>query len=427
MKRTALMTGLFLPGIILYGQKNDTLTLDFCYRQAEMTYPLAKQTGLLGQSSDLRIRNIKKNWLPQVNLNGNASLQSEVTQVDIALPGNLPDLGMPELSKDWYKVTLDVNQAVYEGHITFYQKKLESYNLQADQVSVRIELYKLKERINQYYFNILILQESKRQLQTTKEQLEAKLKEVESAVANGVMLASNKDALSVELIRIDQLMTEIDLDRSAAFSILSELTSTPIPESAFLVMPQVQLSSFAYENKRLEIQLFDIQQDRSGIQKNMVTTKWNPKFYAYGQAGYGRPGLNFLSNDFSPWWIVGAKLTWNFWNWNQNRNEKKIYDLQKELIGTQKETFDKNTRMETDRQIAEILKLTELLKKDEEIIDLRIRITRSASSQLDNGVITSSDYISRLTEETMARLAMEVHRIQLVRARLSYLFTVGKL
>ena len=421
------MTGLFLPGIILYGQKNDTLTLDFCYRQAEMTYPLAKQTGLLGQSSDLRIRNIKKNWLPQVNLNGNASLQSEVTQVDIALPGNLPDLGMPELSKDWYKVTLDVNQAVYEGHITFYQKKLESYNLQADQVSVRIELYKLKERINQYYFNILILQESKRQLQTTKEQLEAKLKEVESAVANGVMLASNKDALSVELIRIDQLMTEIDLDRSAAFSILSELTSTPIPESAFLVMPQVQLSSFAYENKRLEIQLFDIQQDRSGIQKNMVTTKWNPKFYAYGQAGYGRPGLNFLSNDFSPWWIVGAKLTWNFWNWNQNRNEKKIYDLQKELIGTQKETFDKNTRMETDLQIAEILKLTELLKKDEEIIDLRIRITRSASSQLDNGVITSSDYISRLTEETMARLAMEVHRIQLVRARLSYLFTVGKL
>jgi outer membrane protein TolC len=334
---------------------------------------------------------------------------------------------MPELSKDWYKVTLDVNQAVYEGHITFYQKKLESYNLQADQVSVRIELYKLKERINQYYFNILILQESKRQLQTTKEQLEAKLKEVESAVANGVMLASNKDALSVELIRIDQLMTEIDLDRSAAFSILSELTSTPIPESAFLVMPQVQLSSFAYENKRLEIQLFDIQQDRSGIQKNMVTTKWNPKFYAYGQAGYGRPGLNFLSNDFSPWWIVGAKLTWNFWNWNQNRNEKKIYDLQKELIGTQKETFDKNTRMETDRQIAEILKLTELLKKDEEIIDLRIRITRSASSQLDNGVITSSDYISRLTEETMARLAMELHRIQLVRARLSYLFTVGKL
>jgi outer membrane protein TolC len=159
----------------------------------------------------------------------------------------------------------------------------------------------------------------------------------------------------------------------------------------------------------------------------MVNTRWNPKFSAYGQAGYGRLGLNMLSNDFTPWWIVGAKLTWNIWNWNLSKNEKKIYEIQGNMIGAQKETFEKNLKIEAERGLSEIEKLGELLKKDEEIIELRNRISRASSSQLDNGVITSSDYISRLNEEKLAKLSFELHRIQLVKAKIAYLYTLGKL
>ena len=134
-----------------------------------------------------------------------------------------------------------------------------------------------------------------------------------------------------------------------------------------------------------------------------------------------------LSNDFTPWWLIGAKLTWNIWNWNLSKNEKKIYDIQNDIIGTQKETFEKNVKIEATSNLAEIEKLSELLQKDEEIITLRTRITHTASSQLDNGVITSSDYIARLNEETLAKLALELHRIQLVKAKIAYLFTLGKL
>jgi len=42
-------------------------------------------------------------------------------------------------------------------------------------------------------------------------------------------------------------------------------------------------------------------------------------------------------------------------------------------------------------------------------------------------VITSSEYVSRLTEERQARLAYEIHKIELVRAKLAYLFDQGKL
>lgn len=427
MKRIVLLLFIMCTGITGFGQLHDTVTLEFCYQQARKNFPLSRQIDLLGKSTELRINNLNKSYLPQMNINGNASLQSEVTDVVIILPANLPAIGMPPLSKDWYKLTLDVNQTIYNGNLTNFQKRLENSTLQTDEKSVQVELYKLKDRINQVYFSIVLSQENESLLRNTKNQLEAKMKELQSAVTNGTQLASSADALQVELYKIDQQLTELRIDRNSAFRILSELTSVIIPETSLLVLPGVQISSMVFENSRLEYQLFDLQENRIGLLKNMVTTKWNPRVWAYGQVGYGRPGFNMLSNDFTPWWIFGAKLSWNIWNWNQNKNEKKIYDIQRDILRTQKEAFDKNTRIEAERGVSEILKISALLIKDEEIISLREKITRTASSQMENGVITSSEYISRLNEETQARLSLELHRIQLVKAKLSYLYTTGKL
>jgi outer membrane protein TolC len=426
MKRISILFGSLVMNLFLFGQ-SDTVTLFDCYRQAEKTYPLARQAGMMDKSTELKIKNLNKNYLPTLNLNGSASLQSDVTELGSNLPAQFSSLQLPQISKDMYRVTIDVNQNIYDGNVTGYQKKLETVSLQADRKSLEVELYKIKDRINQAYFSIFMFQQNEAILKNTKDQLESKLKEIRSAVANGASLASNADALQAEIMKIDQQLIENRNDRSVAFQVLSELTSSDIPENARLVLPAVQITSPAFEDKRPELQWYNIQQAKSGVLKDMVNTRWNPKFSAYGQAGYGRLGLNMLNNDFTPWWIVGARLTWNIWNWNLSKNEKKIYQIQGEIIGSQKETFEKNLKIEAGRGLTEIQKLSELIRKDEDIIELRNRISRASSSQLDNGVITSSDYISRLNEEKMAKLSFELHRIQLVKAKISYLYTLGKL
>ncbi len=405
----------------------DSITLEYCYQAAVKNYPLARQLDMLRNSNSLKVANISKNYLPQVNVNGNVSLQSDVTKVTIDLPKGFPSLKMPVLSKDWYKLTLDLNQAIYDGHVTHYQKQVEASNLSADQKAVEIELYKLKERINQLYFSIILLQQNEILLMSNRGRIETKFKEVQSAIRNGSSLETNGSLLEAEMVRLDQQITETRMDRSSAFRMLSELISLPIAESTKLVVPAVILPGFEFENKRLENELFDIERSRITVMQNMVTTRWNPKIFAYGQAGYGRPGLNMLDDSFKPWWLVGAKLTWNPWNWNQNKNEKKILAIQNDIVKTQQETFDKNLRINSSKDIGEVLKLTELLKQDDQVIALRTKITRAASSQLDNGVITASDYISRLNEELQSQLSKEIHKIQLTEAQLSYLFTLGKL
>jgi hypothetical protein len=194
-----------------------------------------------------------------------------------------------------------------------------------------------------------------------------------------------------------------------------------------LILPDPPVPGFTYENKRIENYLFILQRSRLEMMRNMMTTKWNPKVFAFGQAGIGRPGLNMLSNDFNPFYIVGLKVAWNPFNWNVNRNEKKILDIQSSIVGTQQATFDKNLRIQSERDQGEILKARAALKNDEEIIALRKRISATSSTQLDNGIITSSEYVTRLTEERQARLNYEIHKIQVAKAKLAYFYTQGKL
>lgn len=405
----------------------DTLTLETCYLLAEKNYPLVNQQDMYTGTSELRTKNLNKNYLPSFNLTGSASYQSDITVVEIALPAGLPEIGMPVLSKDWYKATLDINQMIYDGNVTRYQKKLEEYNLQADQTGLKAELYKLKERVNLFYFTIILLNQNEKLLESNLERLNVKLKETIAGVQFGTALQSNADALEAEIIRTRQLISETQFDRTAAFNMLAELLSVPIAESTVLTLPNPNLSSLTFENKRYENESYDLQRTRLQMMRDMVTTKWNPRFFAYGQAGFGRPGLNMLSNNFEPWWLVGAKVTWVPWNWNANKNEKKILDIQSGIVLTQQQAFDKNLRIQSEKDLSEILKASDLLQKDQDIIRLREKVTAAASVQLDNGVITSSEYINRLNEETQARLNYEIRRVQLVKARLNFLYNQGKL
>ncbi len=86
---------------------------------------------------------------------------------------------------------------------------------------------------------------------------------------------------------------------------------------------------------RLEYNLFSLQQQKAESLKKLASSRLVPKLWAYGQAGYGRPGFNMLLNEFDDFYIIGAKLSWNFYNWNKTRNEKSILDLQKEYRDSQ--------------------------------------------------------------------------------------------
>lgn len=400
-----------------------SLTLQECYRLALTNYPLSSQQALYEKASQLQIKNYDINNLPQLNLNGQATYQSAVTELPIKLPG----VAIPEIKQEQFKVTLDASQVIYGGGTTEQQKIVENSNLAINKQGVEADLYKLKEKINQVYFNILLCNNTIDLLKVNQEELAARLKKIESGVANGAVLPVNATVMKAEMLKVEQKQIETASFKQALISMLSVLTGASISPGTQFRDPEMEVQTVMYQNLRPEYKLFDLQKEKLEAMKKLSFTKTNPRVFAFGNLGYGRPGLNMFKEDAELFYIVGAKVTWNFWNWHQTKREIQILDLNKDILENQKKTFDVNTKAAVQQYLADIAKMDELLKTDDSIIKLRKEITGSAASQLENGVITATEYLTEYNAEVQARLSKTLHEIQLMLAKAGYQATVGGL
>ena len=398
------------------------ITLEKCLLQAEQQFPLLKQKGLYGTIADHNQANIKTNFLPQANINGQASWQSDVTQLPIKLPG----INIPTTNKDMYKLTLDVNQLIFDAGTTKRQAELEKINLDLNRQGVDVELYGLKDRVSRIYFGILLLKENEALLKISRGDIESQQKKIESAVTHGVMLASNLALLKVEILKIDQAVAELHFSQEALIQSLVELTGINMTAASVLQLPDPAIDSGIAEVKRPELKMFELQQSRLTGQDRLTETKSKPKVAGFGTLGYGRPGLNMLSNEFKGYAMVGAKLSWNIWNWNQTNTERQVFGVQKSIIETQKESFNQNLKIVLQNNRSEINKYQSLIETDNQIIQLRNEITLSSASQLNNNVITSSEYLTEVNAELQARLNLKTHFVKLAQAKINYLITLGQ-
>ena len=435
MKRLIFITGLLFIGTA-YGQLPDTLTLGICHDLAISSYPNADRTALLSAASEIQQKKLNANYLPQVNINGQAHYQSDVTKVDVVIPPfyipppvdaqvSPTPLHTPVPPNDQYRISMDVYQVIYDGGVIGKQKKVDMAGYEIEKQKVEIELHQLKESINTVFFSIILMQENEKLLSILKNELNNKFKDVKTAVEYGVALSSDQDVLRAEIIRVEQQLDETEIQKISFIKILGELMSERLPEQIILSLPQNEIKSFSYNPARPEIEIYAMQKSLLENSKELITSTWRPKFSGYGQLGYGNPGLNMLEDKWSPFYIVGARMSWQIWNWNQNKKEKQILGLRQDIVDRERSTFDKNLNVALEQHLASMKKYETLIIKDWEVIELRMNISKTASSQFDNGVITSSDYVSRLNEEAQSKLNLEVHKVRLSQARVDYLTTLG--
>jgi len=422
MKKLLFFVGFITQ--ITFGQDVTVLTLEECYRQTIATYPLGRDKTLLKDISALKIENLNLNYLPRFDLSAQASYQSDVTMVEVDL--SIPvDIEFPRATKDQYKVSMDISQVIFDGGVTKRQKELEGKTLDAGLQQIEVSLYKLKESVNRVYFSILFLQEQKEILSLIKEVLVERKKIAESGVRNGVITLSDLQAIKAEKLKIEQQLIELESGRNTAISVLSELMDTVLPVTVQLEYPEFQID-YDSDRNRPELILFRNQLAQIDASSNLLKTKRLPKLFAFGQVGYGRPGLNFLNDEFDTYYLVGAKLSWNLFDWNQNKRERHILAIQKDRVVTQRDVFNERIDIEIEKKRSEVKKYEKLIASDNEIIKLRIAIVETSASKFDNGVITSIDYLNDLNAEKQARINRELHNVKLMQARADYIVIKGK-
>jgi outer membrane protein TolC len=207
---------------------------------------------------------------------------------------------------------------------------------------------------------------------------------------------------------------------------LNILTGLQLSPDNIFIIPS-QSTPLNTQNKRPELGLFDLQISKVNLLKDMMAIKRKPMVMGFGQAGYGRPALNMLSNDFEPYFAVGAKLSWKVFDWGNNKKEQKSLDLKSQIISKKKEAFNTQLEVILTKKLTEIKRLENFLVKDEQIVGLKAKVAKAASSQFENGQITATDYLLEKNAETKAILNSQLHRVQLRHAQIDYEYSLGNL
>lgn len=412
---------ILVPGL-LAAQGLNKLDLQQAYDLSQKNYPVIKQKDLIKRTSAISIENLQKAFLPLVSLSGQATYQSDVTEVPIKVPG----FNIESPSKDQYKVVADINQLIYDGGAIKEQKALQELNASVEDQKVEVELYKLKERINQLYLGILYLDEQLKQVDLVKADIQTGIKRVGAQVQNGVAFKSNLNMLKAELLKADQRAIEIKSSRKGFTDALSLFIGQTLGENVQLDKPVINTVSIGEAITRPELKLYNEQTKLIGQQDRLITAKNLPKTSLFAQGGYGRPGLNMLMNDFDLYYVGGVRFNWSLGGLYTKKKEREQVELNKKIVDIQKETFLLNTNTQLKQEESTINRLQQLVASDNEIIDLRKSVTDAAKAQLENGVITANDYLKEVNAEDQARQSLITHQVQLLQAQINYQTISGK-
>ena len=393
-----------------------TVSLEECQQLARENYPLIKRYELIQQTTEMSISNIAKGWLPQISAVAQATLQSDVMTLPDPLQNMLGQQGydVKGLKKDQYRVGIDLNQTVFDGGLIANQKQVAKLQGKVQEAQTDADLYAIRQRVNDIYFGILLLNEKiqlNKDLQTL---LSSNLDKLESMLKKGLVMLSDVNTLKAEKLKAKQQETELYASKQSLVRMLAAFIGQDLTDVVKPAMVSVQPT-----NNRPELTLFDNQIKLTNAQEKLINSTLIPRLSVFAQGYYGYPGYDQFDAMFNHDWklngMIGARLTWNISSLYTNKNDKAKLQAQRNLTETARETFLFNNNLLQIQQNEGIEKYRKLIRDDESIVSLRTQVRQSAESKLAHGIIDTNNLLQEITRENQAKTDMHTHEVQMLK------------
>lgn len=399
-------------------------TLDECIGWAYDNYPQIKEMSLIEMTKGIDLKNAAYAWLPNLNISGKATWQSEVVEMPMDIPGM--DINIPH---DQYGLTAEFTQQIWDGGTSRSQKELAEAGAEVKKTQLETNLWSIRSRVQNVFLGIILIDKQLELNRLLRESLERSSEEVKSRMAAGVALPSDLDQVNVNILSCLQQRASLDADRKSYVKILGLLTGRDMTDVE-LAVPQdavnyVDDGARDFET-RPEMAFYAAQLKQNEFQRRQLNTLISPKLNLSLQGGYGRPGMNMLSGDFSGYFVAGLKLQWNIGALYTRGLDKRKVNADAQKIDLTRKSFILNSSVEAEQKNNAILKARDVLEKDSEIIGLRQRIRASGENQYREGTIKMNDYLSMLDEEYKAKANESMHEVQLMMAVYDMKNTIGK-
>ena len=410
-----------LASSVVAGQSQ---TLSDCQAAAERNYPLIRQYALIARTTELTVDNIAKGWLPQVSAQAQATLQSDVTSWPEQLRSVYQQMGldMKGLKKDQYRVGIDVQQMVYDGGAISSQKAIAREQGRVQEAQTEATLYQVRQRVNDLYFGVLLLDEQLKLNENLQSVLAANEQKLASMYKRGTASESDYNNVRAERLSVVQQAADLQSQQRSLKQVLGafcgievkELTKPEGPAEADAAM------AIAPAALRPEMKAFDAQLRLTEARERALDAQLKPRLSLFATGFYGYPGYNMFEDMMNRKWslngMVGARLSWNIGALYTRKNDKARLQTERSLNDARREEFLFNNNLQQLQQSEDIQRYRTLMATDAEILQLRSAVRKAAESKLAHGIIDVNDLVREINSETAARVQQSVHEIQWLKA-----------
>ena len=420
MKKKIISFALIMMATAIQAQ-----TLEECQLAAEKNYPMIKQYDLISQTTQLTVRNIQKGWLPQIAIAAQATYQSDVTSWPESMKATFQQLGvnMKGLSKDQYKIGIDLQQTIYDGGTISSLRSVARQEEKVQKAQVETNLYQVRKRVNEMYFSLLLLNEQIKLNDDVKALLLSSEKKLASMLKGGTIATSDFENIRAERLSVEQQNESLKSQRQMLQHLLSTFCGIKVSN----VQKPAPVKTTISTNKRPEMLLFDNQLQLSSIKEKALNSQVRPKLGIFAQGFYGYPGLNMFEDMMNRKWslngMVGVKLSWNVGALYSLKNDKAKLRLQREMTENAREIFLFNNQLEEIQQNENIKRYHTIKQADDEIIMLRTNIRKAAESKLSHGIIDINNLLREINNENAAKIQQTIHDIEMLKEMYNLKYT----
>jgi outer membrane protein TolC len=405
----------------LVGQNNDInqLSLEKAYQLLERRYPALKDGKTIETLFYKEQDKLDKDRLPTLSWRADGRLQTENASLDLPPGTPIPlDIDLPLYTIRTY---VDAQYTILDGGFNEAQKKVKHAQFNVDLQQIEVNKYQLRERINQLFINIAILREQEKLFEISLEDLATRKESIRAAVEEGIILESELSKLSVKELEILAQEDNIRYQLVGLIHTLEELLDIELNNDVQLNFPSLSTAISDYPIDRPEQKLFQLQEKALLVNSELIDAGRKPKLGAFAQAGVGYPNpLNFLDNSTAPFGLVGLQFNWKITDWKKDKLDKEILSLQAQRIQHAKSTFEFNLQTREAHFIATIDRLQKQIEREQEIAKLQKDILQQLAIQLDEGVITSADYLLQVNAELKSRQNILIHQTELLKAQVEF-------
>lgn len=420
MKKKIISFALIMMATAIQAQ-----TLEECQLAAEKNYPMIKQYDLISQTTQLTVKNIMKGWLPQIAIAAQATYQSDVTSWPESMKATLQQLGinMKGLSKDQYKVGIDLQQSIYDGGTISSMRSIARQEEKVQKAQVETNLYQVRKRVNEMYFSLLLLNEQIKLNDDVKALLLSSEKKLASMLKGGTVATSDFENIKAERLSVEQQNESLKSQQQMLQHLLSTFCGIKVSN----IQKPAPFETTISTNKRPEMLLFDNQLQLSSIKEKALNSQVRPKLGIFAQGFYGYPGLNMFEDMINRKWslngMVGVKLSWNVGALYSLKNDKAQLRQQREMTENAREIFLFNNQLEEIQQNENIKRYHTMKQTDDEIIMLRTNIRKAAESKLAHGIIDINNLLREINNENAAKIQQTIHDIEMLKEMYNLKYT----